>query len=131
MGSQPRAGAWHAAQHVARAVAAGRAGGEHCWRHRRGDSLPALSPELFAAFVVTGLHSEGYRTVGQFALVRRPARPAFVFLFGGLESVPLLAWVWLILLNGLFGFAFGCLFLRSGIGAAIIAHFSADLVWHV
>lgn len=57
--------------------------------------------------------------------------PAFVLLFGGLGSVPPLAWVWLILLNGIMGLVFGWMFLRSGIGAAIIAHFTTDLVWHV
>lgn len=57
--------------------------------------------------------------------------PAFVLLFGGLNSVPPLAWLWLILLNGFMGMAFGWMFLRSGIGAAIIAHFATDFVWHV
>jgi membrane protease YdiL (CAAX protease family) len=57
--------------------------------------------------------------------------PALVFLFGGLDSVPPLAWVWIIMLNGLAGTAFGVLYLRSGIGAAIVAHFATDCVWHV
>jgi membrane protease YdiL (CAAX protease family) len=57
--------------------------------------------------------------------------PAFVVLFGGIQQVPALAWLWLIGLNGLLGLAFGWVYLRSGIEAAIVAHFAADLVWHV
>jgi hypothetical protein len=57
--------------------------------------------------------------------------PAFVFLYGGLASVPAVSWVWLISLNGLLGAAFGIVFLRGGILAAVLAHFGTDLVWHV
>jgi len=57
--------------------------------------------------------------------------PAFIVLFGGLEHVPAIAWAWLIGLNGLLGLAFGLAFLKWGIGAAIVAHFATDLVWHV
>jgi hypothetical protein len=45
--------------------------------------------------------------------------------------VPAIAWAWLIGLNGLLGLAFGLVFLKWGIGAAIVAHFATDLVWHV
>ena len=57
--------------------------------------------------------------------------PAAVFLFGGLERVPYLSWVWVIALNGLVGVACGVWYLRAGIGAAILVHFGTDLVWHV
>ena len=57
--------------------------------------------------------------------------PAAVFLFGGLDNVPHLAWVWMIALNTLVGVACGAWYLRSGIGGAILVHFGADLVWHV
>jgi hypothetical protein len=57
--------------------------------------------------------------------------PALVYLFGGFQSIPSLSWVWLIGLNGLIGTACGVLFLRYGIGGAILGHFGADLVWHV
>jgi membrane protease YdiL (CAAX protease family) len=57
--------------------------------------------------------------------------PACVALFGGLGRVPPLAWCWLIGLNGMLGVTFGIAYLRWGIGAAIVAHFGADLVWHV
>jgi hypothetical protein len=57
--------------------------------------------------------------------------PALWFLSGGGPGVPVLSWVWVIGLNGLLGVAFGWLFIRYGIGAAIIAHFGTDLVWHV
>jgi hypothetical protein len=57
--------------------------------------------------------------------------PGFVFLFGGWQHVPLVAWVWLVALNGLLGVAFGVVFLRSGIVCAVLAHFSTDVVWHV
>ncbi len=56
--------------------------------------------------------------------------PAMVYLFGGLQSVPALSWVWLIFLNGVVGIAFGVLFKLYGIEAAILAHFGNDLVWH-
>jgi membrane protease YdiL (CAAX protease family) len=57
--------------------------------------------------------------------------PAAVFLFGGLQNVPPLAWVWVFALNALVGVACAAWYLRSGIGAAILVHFGADLVWHV
>ena len=57
--------------------------------------------------------------------------PACIFLFGGIGRVPPLAWCWLISLNGMLGVAFGMVYVRWGIGAATIAHFGADLVWHV
>jgi hypothetical protein len=57
--------------------------------------------------------------------------PALVALFGGLGEVPLLAWAWLIALNGLCGVTFGAIYLRHGIYAAILAHFATDLLWHV
>jgi hypothetical protein len=56
--------------------------------------------------------------------------PAWVFLFGGLTSVPPASWIWLIGLNGLVGTACGLLYLRFGIGGAIAGHFGTDLVWH-
>ena len=57
--------------------------------------------------------------------------PAAVFLFGGLQSVPPVSWVWVIGLNGLVGIAFGALFIRYGIEGAILGHFGTDFVWHV
>jgi membrane protease YdiL (CAAX protease family) len=56
--------------------------------------------------------------------------PGWVFLFGGLRSVPPASWIWLIGLNGLVGTAFALLYLRFGIGGAIVGHFGTDLVWH-
>ena len=56
--------------------------------------------------------------------------PAFVFLFGGLQEVPLASWVWLIVLNGLLGITFGIVFLRDGVVCAILAHLGTDVVWH-
>ena len=57
--------------------------------------------------------------------------PGMIFLYGGIEQTPPLAWVWVIGLNSLVGTAFGTQFLRHGIGAAILAHWCCDLVWHV
>jgi membrane protease YdiL (CAAX protease family) len=57
--------------------------------------------------------------------------PSAVFLFGGLDNVPALAWVWVMSLNALVGVACGVWYLRGGIGCAIIVHFGTDLVWHV
>jgi hypothetical protein len=57
--------------------------------------------------------------------------PGMVELFGGLAQVPPLAWAWLVVLNAIVGIAFGALYLRHGIGAAIVAHWCCDLVWHV
>ncbi len=57
--------------------------------------------------------------------------PGAVFLFGGLRSVPPLAWVWLAALNGLLGALFAFAYLRAGILAAVLAHFGTDLIWHV
>jgi hypothetical protein len=56
--------------------------------------------------------------------------PALAFLFGGLQQVPALSWVWLIVLNGLLGVVFGVVFVRSGIVTAVLAHFGTDVVWH-
>jgi membrane protease YdiL (CAAX protease family) len=57
--------------------------------------------------------------------------PAAVFLFGGFDRVPPLAWVWMVSLNAFVGIACAAWFLRIGIGGAILVHFAADLVWHV
>ncbi len=57
--------------------------------------------------------------------------PGWVFIFGGLDKVPALSWAWVIGLNAVAGAAFGTLYLRFGIGGAILGHFSTDLVWHV
>jgi membrane protease YdiL (CAAX protease family) len=57
--------------------------------------------------------------------------PAAVFIFGGIGNVPYLFWVWMVSLNALVGVACAVWYLRSGIGAAILVHFGADLVWHV
>ena len=57
--------------------------------------------------------------------------PAAVFLFGGVDKVPPLTWVWMVSLNALVGIACAAWFLRIGIGGAILVHFAADLVWHV
>jgi hypothetical protein len=56
--------------------------------------------------------------------------PALVFLFGGWQEVPLVSWVWLIVLNGLLGVAFGLVFLRYGVVCAVLAHLGTDVVWH-
>lgn len=56
--------------------------------------------------------------------------PAFVFLFGGWQEVPLASWVWLIALNGLPGVIFGVVFLRFGIVCAVLTHLGTDVVWH-
>jgi hypothetical protein len=56
--------------------------------------------------------------------------PAFGYLFGGWQEVPLVSWVWLIALNGLLGIAYGVVFLRYGIVCAVLAHFGTDVVWH-
>jgi membrane protease YdiL (CAAX protease family) len=57
--------------------------------------------------------------------------PAAVFVFGGLEKVPQLFWVWMVSLNALVGVTCAVWYLRSGIGSASLVHFGADLVWHV
>jgi membrane protease YdiL (CAAX protease family) len=58
--------------------------------------------------------------------------PGWVFLFGGdVASVPALSWAWLIGLNGAVGVVYGALYVRYGIGAAIVAHLATNLVWHV
>jgi len=57
--------------------------------------------------------------------------PAAVFLFGGLENVPALSWVWIGVLNAIVGIACAIWYLRIGIGGAILVHFGTDLVWHV
>jgi len=57
--------------------------------------------------------------------------PAAMFLFGGLQNVPHLSWVWMVALNALVGVACAVWYLRIGIGGAILVHFGADLVWHV
>jgi hypothetical protein len=56
--------------------------------------------------------------------------PALIFLSGGLQEVPPVAWVWLIVLNGLLGITFGVVFLRYGIVCAILAHLGTDVIWH-
>ena len=56
--------------------------------------------------------------------------PALVFLFGGLQEVPWMSWVWLIALNGMLGVVFGVVYLRHGIVCAVLAHFGTDVVWH-
>jgi membrane protease YdiL (CAAX protease family) len=56
--------------------------------------------------------------------------PAFVFLFGGWQEVPLLSWVWLIVLNGLLGVSYGVVYLRYGVVCAILCHLGTDVVWH-
>ena len=90
---------------------------------------------LFALSVLLRLLPPG-RTgaavaVGVSALAFAAAHtPAMIFLFGGLQGVPLLAWVWVIALNGLLGIALGLIFLRWGIVCAILAHFGTDVLWH-
>jgi hypothetical protein len=56
--------------------------------------------------------------------------PACVFLFGGWREVPPVSWVWVIVLNGFLGAAFGAVFLRRGIVCAVLAHLGTDVVWH-
>jgi membrane protease YdiL (CAAX protease family) len=57
--------------------------------------------------------------------------PAAVFLFGGLDRVPTLTWVWIISLNAFVGVACAVWYLRIGIGGAVLVHLGTDLVWHV
>jgi membrane protease YdiL (CAAX protease family) len=57
--------------------------------------------------------------------------PAAVFIFGGVDKVPHLLWVWMVSLNAFVGVACAVWYLRGGIGAAILVHFGTDLVWHV
>lgn len=56
--------------------------------------------------------------------------PAMVFLFGGIDNVPLVSWLWLMGLNGICGVVFGMVYLRRGVEAAILTHFATDVVWH-
>jgi len=56
--------------------------------------------------------------------------PAAVFLFGGLDKVPPLTWVWMVSLNAFVGAACAVWYLRIGIGGAVLVHFGTDLVWH-
>jgi hypothetical protein len=56
--------------------------------------------------------------------------PAVVFLFGGWQEVPVVSWVWVMVLNGALGVVFGAVFLRTGIVCAVLAHFATDVVWH-
>jgi membrane protease YdiL (CAAX protease family) len=57
--------------------------------------------------------------------------PAAVFLFGGLDKVPPLTWVWMASLNAFVGVACAVWYLRIGIGGAVLVHFGTDVVWHV
>jgi hypothetical protein len=57
--------------------------------------------------------------------------PAAVFLFGGIEKVPPLTWVWMVSLNAFVGIACAAWYLRIGIDGAILVHFATDLAWHV
>ena len=57
--------------------------------------------------------------------------PAAVFLFGGLDKVPALTWVWMVSLNAFVGSACAAWYLRLGMSGAILVHFATDLVWHV
>jgi len=57
--------------------------------------------------------------------------PAAAFIFGGLRNIPALFWVWTVSLNAFVGVVCAVWYLRVGIGAAILVHFGADLVWHV
>jgi hypothetical protein len=56
--------------------------------------------------------------------------PACIFLFGGWPNVPVVSWVWLIVLNGLLGVVYGIVFLRCGVVCAVLAHLGTDVVWH-
>jgi hypothetical protein len=82
-------------------------------------TLPASSSGTVIAVAVSSL---------LFAVFHAPAA---VFLFGGLDKVPPLTWVWVVSLNALVGIACAAWYLRIGIGGAILVHFAADLVWHV
>jgi membrane protease YdiL (CAAX protease family) len=57
--------------------------------------------------------------------------PAAVVVFGGVDKVPPLFWVWMVSLNALVGVACAVWYLRIGIGGAILVHLGTDLVWHV
>ena len=90
---------------------------------------------LFALSLLLRLVPEGRAgaglAVGVSALAFGAAHaPAFVFLFGGWQEVPVVSWVWLMALNGLLGVTFGLVFLRRGVVCAVLAHLGADVVWH-
>jgi len=90
---------------------------------------------LFALSLLLRLLPEGRAAralaVGACALAFAFAHaPAMVFLFGGWQEVPSVSWVWLLALNGLLGVAFGLVYLRSGVVAAVLAHLGTDVVWH-
>jgi membrane protease YdiL (CAAX protease family) len=89
---------------------------------------------LLSAFVRILSHSRSntiLAVLGSAILFGLAHAPAMAFLFGGLQSVPTLAWMWLIVLNGLVGVVCGFSFLKIGFGGAALAHFGTDLVWHV
>jgi membrane protease YdiL (CAAX protease family) len=81
--------------------------------------LPASSSGTVIAVAVSSL---------LFAVLHAPAA---LFLFGGLDKVPPLTWVWMGSLNAFVGVACAVWFLRIGIGGAVLVHFGTDLVWHV
>jgi membrane protease YdiL (CAAX protease family) len=81
--------------------------------------LPASSSGTVIAVTVSSL---------LFAILHAPAA---VFLFGGLDKVPPLTWVWMVSLNSFVGVACAVWYLRIGIGGAVLVHFGTDLVWHV
>jgi len=91
---------------------------------------------LFALSLLLRLLPEGRAgtamAIGVSALAFGVAHaPALVFLFGGWLEVPLVSWVWLIVLNGLLGVTFSLVFLRCGVVCAVLAHLGTDVVWHV
>jgi membrane protease YdiL (CAAX protease family) len=120
---------------------------------RRGitwQGLPAslnggITEELLMRLFLLSLLGLGARRLLTPAAKGLPAAPFWVanclvaLLFGlahipgALASVPLTATVWAyaIVLNGICGIVFGWLYWRKGLEAAMLAHFTVDIVLHV
>src|SRR5439155_26611680 len=120
---------------------------------RRGitwQGLPAslyggITEELFMRLFFLSVLGLGARRLLAPAANGLPAAPCWVanglaaLLFGlshipGLmASVPLtpVVWAWVMLLNGIGGLVFGWLYWRKGLEAAMLAHFTVDIVLHV
>jgi membrane protease YdiL (CAAX protease family) len=120
---------------------------------RRGitwQGLPAslyggITEELLMRLFLLSLLALGARRLLTPTAVGLPAAPFWVanglaaLLFGlghitgALASVPLTpaVWAYAIVLNGICGIAFGWLYWRKGLEAAMLAHFTVDIVLHV
>ena len=120
---------------------------------RRGitwQGLPAslyggITEELFLRLFFLSLIALGARRLLTPAANGLPATPFWVAncvaaLLFGLSHVPALmaivpltpvVWAWVMLLNGVGGIVFGWLYWRKGLEAAMLAHFTVDIVLHV